>query len=208
MTFRIGLDFDNTIICYDEVFHRLAVEAGLAAPEPRLKQKAVRDAARRSPEGDLAWQRLQGLAYGPRIHDAKPSEGILAFLARCRAARAEVFIISHKTAFAGIDPTRTDLRGAARGWLAAQGFFGPDTGLGPERFLCGATRAEKVALIRDQACTHFIDDLCETFREPGFPPGTQACLYAPGGEAPPADLPTLPVVRTWDEAAVWMFHDA
>ena len=30
---RIGVDFDNTIVCYDTLFHRLAVEEGLIPPD-------------------------------------------------------------------------------------------------------------------------------------------------------------------------------
>jgi len=195
----IGIDFDNTLICYDEVFHRLAVEAELVVPESPRKQKAVREAARRSPEGDLAWQRLQGQAYGPRIQEATPAPGAMAFLERCRAADLAVHIISHKTQQASIDPSRTDLQAAARDWLAVHGFFSEATGLGPQHFLCGVTRSAKIDLIRERRCTYFIDDLVETFREQRFPAHVQAILYAPGGEAAPGDLSGLVVARTWFE---------
>jgi hypothetical protein len=195
----IGIDFDNTIICYDEVFHRLAVEAGLVAPESPRKQKAVREAARRSPEGDLAWQRLQGQAYGPRIQEATPAPGALAFLEKCRAAALEIHIISHKTQHASIDPSHTDLQMAARGWLAQHGFFSEATGLDSRHFHCGATRAAKIDWIRETRCTHFVDDLEETFREQEFPASVQAILYAPGGEAAPGDLRGLVVARSWFE---------
>ena len=195
----IGIDFDNTIICYDEVFHRLAVEAGFVAADSPRRQKAVRDAARRSPEGDLAWQRLQGQVYGPRIQEASPAEGVLDFLERCRGAGNEVHVISHKTRFASIDPSGTDLRAAARGWMALHGFFSEATGLDPEHFHCGGTRQEKVDLIRSTGCTCFIDDLVETFREASFPAGVEAILYAPGEEPPPTDLPGLWVARSWRE---------
>ncbi|GLH73170.1 hypothetical protein GETHLI_16720 [Geothrix limicola] len=201
MTPRLGIDFDNTIICYDAVFHRLAVEAGLLSPEAPPRQKAVRDAARRSPEGDVAWQRLQGQAYGPRIQEATPAPGILAFLSKARRAGFEVHIISHKTRFASIDPTGTDLQAAAAAWLARHGFFSEETGLDPSHFHCGVTRQEKVALIRNLGCTHFVDDLVETFREAAFPSTVQPILYAPGGEPAPEDLPHLWVARSWDEVA-------
>lgn len=197
----IGIDFDNTIICYDEVFHRLAVEAGLVAADSPHRQKVIRDAARRSSEGDLAWQRLQGQAYGPRIQEANPAEGVLEFLARCRGQGVEVHVISHKTAHASVDPSRTDLRTAARDWLAGHGFFSEATGLGPQHFHCGATRQEKVDLIRAARCTHFIDDLLETFLEATFPTEVQAILYAPGGAPVPADLPGLWVAASWPEIA-------
>lgn len=195
----IGIDFDNTLICYDEVFHRLAVEAGLVTPDSPRRQKAVREAARRSPEGDVAWQRLQGQAYGPRIHEATPADGALALLEACRKAEYEVHIISHKTQYASIDPSHTNLQKAAQDWLAGNGFFSEATGLGPNHFHCGSTRAEKIALIRNLGCTHFVDDLEETFREEGFPPEVQAILYAPGDDPVPEDVPNLLVARSWPE---------
>lgn len=198
---RIGIDFDNTVISYDEVFHRLAVEAGLLSPDAPKRQKAVREAARQSPGGDLAWQRLQGQAYGPRIQEATPAPGVLDFLAKAKAAGLDVHIISHKTRFASIDPTGTDLQAAALDWLSQHGFFTETTGLGPQHFHCGTTRQEKIALIRQCGCTHFIDDLVETFREAAFPSGIQAILYAPGGEPAPLDLPRLWIARSWPEIA-------
>jgi len=198
---RIGIDFDNTVISYDEVFHRLAVEAGLLSPDAPKRQKAVREAARQSAEGDLAWQRLQGQAYGPRIQEARPAPGVLDFLAKARTAGLDVHIISHKTRLASIDPTGTDLQAAALGWLDQHGFFTEATGLEPRHFHCGATRQEKIALIREHGCTHFIDDLVETFREEAFPSDIQAILYAPGGEPAPPDLPCLWVARSWPEIA-------
>ena len=195
----IGIDFDNTIICYDDVFQRLAVEAGLVAAEPPRRQKAIREAARNSPDGDLAWQRLQGQAYGPRIQEAGPAEGVLDFLAQCRGLGVDVHVISHKTRYAALDPSGTDLRAAARDWLDAHGFFSAATGLGPERFHCGATRQEKVDLIRSTGCTHFIDDLLETFREPGFPPGVQGILFDPGGTPGAEALRDLWLARSWRE---------
>jgi hypothetical protein len=203
----IGIDFDNTIICYDEVFHRLAVEAGLIAAEAPRRQKAIREAARNSPEGDLAWQRLQGQAYGPRIQEARPAEGALHFLGRCREAGVEVHVISHKTRFASVDPSCTDLRIAARDWMHGHGFFSPVAGLTPDHFHCGGSRAEKVGLIRSTGCACFIDDLVETFREEGFPAGVQAILYAPGEEPGVPDLPGLWVARSWQEISRGLFGD-
>ena len=198
---RIGIDFDNTVICYDEVFHRLAVEAGLMGMHSPRLQKAVREAARCSPEGDVAWQRLQGQAYGPRIHEATPAPGVLPFLHKAKEAGLEVHIISHKTPYASIDPSRTNLQRAAEGWLAEHGFFGAETGLDSRRFHCGITRQEKITQIQTLCCTHFIDDLEETFQEASFPTATQPILYAPGGESAPSDLPNLWVTRSWAEIA-------
>jgi len=193
----IGIDFDNTLISYDSVFHGLALAASLITPATPRDKRAIRDELRRTPEGERAWQALQGQAYGPRIQEAPAAPGASAFVARCRAAGLQVFVISHKTEFASVDPTRTPMRAAALDWLRAQGF-----GDLPVRF--GATRQEKIAHIRAAGCTHFIDDLEETFRDPGFPAEVRAILYAPGG-GPAPDLPGLSVARSWDAIARTVF---
>jgi hypothetical protein len=191
---RIGLDLDNTLICYDGLFRRLAREAGLwrGLEGEAPAQKAIRAMARRAPDGDRSWQRLQGQAYGPRIMEAPAAPGALDFLRRCRAEGAAVRVISHKTRRSGFDPTGTDLRTAALDWMGRHGLFAPDTGLGPEHVRFAETRRDKVALIRAWGCTHFVDDLEETFREPDFPAGVERILYAPmaaaGTEAAPEGL--------------------
>lgn len=184
----VGIDFDNTLICYDALFQRLALEAGLPVDAGQAHKGAVRQAARASREGDLAWQRLQGQAYGPRIMEAPPMAGALSFLRSCTERQVPLFVISHKTPFASIDPTGTPLRPAALDWLGAQGFFEEGTGLAPERVIFASSRAEKLAQIRATGCTAFIDDLEETFLEPGFPAGVQGYLFAPWGASPRAGL--------------------
>lgn len=61
---RIGVDFDNTLACYDALFAGLAREEGLLTHTPPGGKRRVRDAVRKLPDGELAWRRLQGLAYG------------------------------------------------------------------------------------------------------------------------------------------------
>ena len=39
------------------------------------------------PDGELAWQKLQGQVYGAGIRDAALIDGVDAFLRRCRADR-------------------------------------------------------------------------------------------------------------------------
>src|SRR5579864_3265319 len=120
---RIGIDFDNTLIDYDGVFVRAARERGLIAPEAAGTKREVRDAIRLLPDGELAWQRLQGYVYGKGIDAARVFAGARDFLARCRERRIPVFIVSHKTRYGNFDPDRVDLREAALAWLEQQRFF-------------------------------------------------------------------------------------
>ena len=67
----VGLDFDNTIVCYDRLFHRLARERGLIPDTVPQTKCAVRDYLR-SIDRENDWTEMQGVGYGPRIADAEP----------------------------------------------------------------------------------------------------------------------------------------
>ncbi|MBF0332454.1 MAG: hypothetical protein HQL40_02255 [Alphaproteobacteria bacterium] len=178
---RIGLDFDNTLVGYDPLLRRVAGEWGMAADG--LGKKAIRDAFRASPEGDLAWQRLQGVVYGPRMAEAEMIEGVAPFLEACRALGVRLFVVSHKTERAGIDETGTNLRDAARAWMRGNGLF-DRFGLAEADVFFESTREAKVARIASLAVEAFVDDLEEVFAEPGFPEGVDRLLFHPGGEPP------------------------
>ncbi len=176
---RIGIDFDNTLIDYDRVFFAAARERGLVAPDFTGSKRLVRDAIRLLPDGELIWQRLQGHVYGAGIGGAVPFAGARDFLHRCRAQGIEPFIVSHKTRYGHHDPARIDLRRAALGWMAAQGFFATDAGgISEGNVFFADDRAGKLARIAGLGCTHFIDDLEEVFADPGFPPGVRRILFA------------------------------
>ena len=40
---RVGIDFDNTIVCYDEIFHRVALERELIPRDTPKNKESVRD---------------------------------------------------------------------------------------------------------------------------------------------------------------------
>ena len=118
---RIGIDFDNTIITYDDVFCATAKRCGLINADFIGRKQAVRDAIRLLPDGELAWQRLQGQVYGKGIAEAKMIAGVEAFLRRCHAKGCAVVVVSHKTEFGHFDPERVNLRQAALDWMSAHG---------------------------------------------------------------------------------------
>ena len=165
---RIGIDFDNTMAGYDEVFAALAGERGLPVPDTGPPRKrAVRDALRAEGEdGEIAWQRLQASAYGELMHEAVLIAGVAGFLARSREQGVSLYIVSHKTRYAACDDSHTDLRAAALSWMTEHGFFDPDRhGFNPEQVFFEDTRDAKIDRIRDLGFSHFIDDLEEVFLE-------------------------------------------
>jgi len=174
---RIGIDFDNTVICYDAVFHETACEMGLIPSDfPRGKER-IRNHLRERGEEDR-WTELQGFVYGVRIERAEPFDGVLDYLGYCRSSGIPVCIISHKTRHPYRGP-RYDLHRSALAWLELRGFF--DAGLTRDDVFLELTKEEKLARIAAQACTHFIDDLPEFLGEAAFPGTTVPILFDPHG---------------------------
>lgn len=201
---RIGIDFDNTLIDYDRVFLAAARERGLVSADFAGPKRAVRDAIRRLPDGELAWQRLQGHVYGAGIAGAVPCAGAVAFLRRCAAGRMPVFIVSHKTRYGHHDPARVDLRQAALDWMVAQGFFRPDCApIRLDHVFFEDDRGRKLARIAALRCTHFVDDLEEVFADPYFPPGVRRILFS-ATRAACADA----VCADWRQIEAVIFGDA
>lgn len=170
----IGIDFDNTIACYDGVFHAAAVERVLIPADVATDKTSVRNHLRsvgREPD----WTELQGYVYGARMDLVSPYPGVLDFVAQARAAGHAVAIVSHKTKHPFMGPAY-NLHAAARGFLAAQGI---DV---PAHF--ELTLPEKIARIAALGCDAFVDDLPELLAEPSFPQATRAILFDPDGHAP------------------------
>ena len=180
---RLGIDFDNTIVCYDALFHRVAREGGWIPANLPANKTDVRNHLRQTGREEV-WTRLQGEVYGARMAETVAYPGVLEFLLACRRAAVPVCIISHKTRrpFLG-DPH--DLHQAARNWLEQQGAFDPDRlGLGRDQVFFELTKAAKLKRIGQCACTHFIDDLPEFLAEPDFPSGVQRILFDPNDQYP------------------------
>ncbi|WP_257180555.1 MULTISPECIES: hypothetical protein [Bradyrhizobium] len=184
---RIGIDFDNTIICYDKVFAAAARQRGLV-PEGWVGLKTeVRDFLRSRAGGELAWQGLQGFVYGKGIVGAEIYPGVREFLSSCRRAGASVFIVSHKTQFGHQDPDRVDLREAARGWLKAAGLVDTaDTALAAGNVYFEDTLAAKVERLASLKLDIFIDDLVDVFEQPHFPKATRSILFTQSRPPHPA----------------------
>lgn len=194
----IGLDFDNTIVCYDRLFHRLAVERNLVPRELPPSKQAVRDFLRATGRED-DWTELQGIAYGPRIADAAPFPGVKEFLARCRDARVRVAVISHKTRhpYRG---EKHDLHAAAHEFLESHGFYETsDTGLSPDQVFLELTLAAKLGRIRSLGCNAFVDDLPEVLAETMFPPEVEKVLFDPADAHRDGDGITR--VLSWNDCA-------
>jgi hypothetical protein len=175
---RIGIDFDNTIACYDGVFHKAALERGLVPADLPTSKNAVRDYLNGSGRKD-DFTELQGYIYGARMDLVSCYPGVRDFITRAQAAGHAVHVVSHKTRHPLLGPQH-DMHEAARGFLAAQQLIGSGA-LDPGHVIFALTKEEKVAEAARIGCDVFIDDLPEILAMPGFPAGFRAILFDPDG---------------------------
>jgi len=112
---RVGLDFDNTIVSYDALFHKLAREGGWIPEDLPCSKLLVRDHLRQIGNEDV-WTEMQGLVYGARMAEAESFPGVAQFMRWAQGEGLEIFIVSHKTRYPFLGP-QYDLHAAARGWI-------------------------------------------------------------------------------------------
>ena len=178
---RIGIDFDNTIACYDGVFHAAALERGLIPADLGRDKNSVRDHLNgRGRKDDFT--ELQGYVYGARMDLVSPYPGFAEFVAAAREAGHELFIVSHKTRHPILGP-KHDMHAAARGFLTGRRLMGAGPAeINPANVFFELTKDEKVARARKLACEVFIDDLPEILAMRGFPEGMRKVLFDPEGQ--------------------------
>jgi hypothetical protein len=175
---RIGIDFDNTIACYDGVFHQAALERGLIPSDLDRDKNSVRDHLNGSGRKD-DFTELQGYVYGARMELVSPYPGFAEFIGAARECGHDLFVVSHKTQHPILGP-KHDMHAAARSFLDGRGLTGarPDQ-IDPENVFFELTKGEKVARAHDLACDVFIDDLPEILNLSGFPPRMRKILFDP-----------------------------
>jgi hypothetical protein len=177
----IGVDFDNTIVCYDGLFHKLAVQQGLVPNGIPKSKNSVRDYLRQIGQEDR-WTELQGYTYGPGMREAQLFPGVLEFFGRCRRIGQEVFIISHRTRHPFVGQ-QYDLHQAARDFLVEHGFNDAERiGLAVDHIRFHESKSEKVADINRVGCTHFIDDLPEILSAADLRADIERILFDPKGQ--------------------------
>lgn len=174
---RVGIDFDNTLVSYDALFHRVALEQGVIPADLPASKLLVRDHLRRAGQEPL-WTEMQGLVYGARMDEAAMYAGARDFLHWARANRVATAIVSHKTRYPFAGP-KYDLHQAARDWVAHH--LRDESGplVDPANVFFELTKEEKLARIGALGCTHFIDDLPEILLAADFPARTERILFDP-----------------------------
>jgi len=174
---RIGLDFDNTIVCYDNAIARWADELFHLPEEVPRTKLGQRDYL--SSEGrESEWTAFQGELYGPGMGYAQPFEGAITTMQQLKADGHNLTIVSHRSRFpyAG---RRYDLHQAAQEWIATRLEIEGISPTNSNSVHFMESRQDKLAKIAETDCTVFLDDLPEVLEAPGFPSLTVGILFSP-----------------------------
>jgi hypothetical protein len=174
---RIGVDFDNTIVCYDGAFHVAALQRGLIPQDLPRGKNDVRDFLNSSGRKE-DFTELQGYVYGARMDLAAPYPGVLGFFERARTLGHELFIVSHKTRHP-LRGARYDLHAAALTFLEANHLIGDNGRFSAQEVFFEETKDAKIARIAALELDAFIDDLPEILCMHDFPAQTAAILFDP-----------------------------
>jgi hypothetical protein len=196
---RIGLDFDNTIVSYDALFHRVALEQRVIPTDTPVSKLAVRNHLR-SIGSEPVWTEMQGTVYGARMCEAKPYPGVIEFLTGARSAGHTLAIVSHKTRHPFLGP-QYDLHAAAREWVDLHLVLDGAALIPPENVFFELTKEAKLARIASFRCDLFLDDLPEILLAGSFPAGTRKALFDPESHHVDSTAPDTLFIRSWHEFA-------
>jgi hypothetical protein len=174
---RIGIDFDNTIVSYDALFYRVALEKALIPINVAANKTAVRDHLRATNREDQ-WTLMQGEVYGPRMELALPYAHAIESITHLKEIGHEVYIVSHKTKYPFMGPAY-DLHESARSWITRSLVHNRAPLIDLNSIFYELTKEEKIKRIFSLNCDVFIDDLPEILSLTGFPTHTKKILFDP-----------------------------
>ena len=156
--FHIGLDFDNTIVLYDEIFYKYALENNYISPSIEKTKKAVRNELIKKGKGPL-FTEIQGIVYGKLISDAPIQDGFINALGKLHNLNYKISIVSHKTKYPIIGE-KYDLHNSAYNWLVKNKVLENKLfKLNPSDIFFEETEEKKIKRIMEIGCTHYVDDL-------------------------------------------------
>ena len=174
---RIGLDFDNTIVSYDNIFFKVALEKGIIDKKKHVNKLLIREYLI-SLDKELIWTELQGEVYGPRMHEANSFVGVLDFISKACELGHNIFIISHKTKNP-IKGPMYDLHNATKIWIKNNLISKGIELIKDHQIFLEETQIKKIKRIESCKCDLYVDDLPEILHSNIFPLSTEGYLFDP-----------------------------
>ena len=143
---RLGIDFDNTIVSYDALFHKVALEQSAVPSGCAVSKLAVRDHLRRAGKEDV-WTAMQGYVYGGGWTRRLRFPACSIF-SRGRATPGSRCGDHQPSDALPFSRPRYDLHDAARRWVESHLTRGDRPLVAAERVFFTLTREEKIRVHR------------------------------------------------------------
>jgi hypothetical protein len=167
----IGIDLDNTIIDYTNIFYKIGKEKKININKKSSKKELKAYVERTSKR---EWTKIQGDVYGNRILEAKLFKNFKKFLKFAIKYNIQLVIISHRTKRPLVGK-KTNLHKAAYNFLTEKldkNIFTNNKNLFFEENL-----KNKIQKIKEYDCDYFIDDLKKVLLDKKFPNTTERILF-------------------------------
>lgn len=192
---HIGFDFDNTIVSYDSLFHKIALEQGAIDASVPVNKLAVRDHLRSLDLEDV-WTVMQGYVYGARMSEAEAYQDAIQTMLQLKAAGHTLAIVSHKTKYPYLGQ-QYDLHAAAKNWIDTFLTVENQPLIANDQIFFELTKEDKIARIETIGCDVFIDDLPEILMAPRFPISVKRFLFDPEDNHANTPLSEVNLISSW-----------
>lgn len=193
----IGLDFDNTIVSYDSLFHKVSVEQNLINESFEINKIKIRDYLRSVNKED-AWTEMQGYVYGKRMEEAEPFPYIKDFFLKVIDLGHKIFIISHKTKYPFLGE-KYDLHQAARNWIKKNLVKDGISEFTIQNCYFEPTKDDKVKKIKEMNCDFYVDDLPEILENKYFPDNCNKILFDPENNYQENSYKNITIKKSWNQ---------
>jgi hypothetical protein len=193
----IGLDFDNTIVSYDSLFHKISVEQNLINESFEINKIKIRDYLRSVNKED-AWTEMQGYVYGKRMKEAEPFPYIKDFFLKVIDLGHKIFIISHKTKYPFLGE-KYDLHEAAKNWIKKNLVKDGISEFTIQNCYFEPTKDDKVKKIKEMNCDFYVDDLPEILENKYFPDNCNKILFDPENNYEENSYKNITIKKSWDQ---------
>ena len=167
----IGIDLDNTIINYENIFYEIAKKRKITTSKKLAKNKLKKIIEKKSIK---EWTNIQGKVYGDKIISAELFLGFKKFINFAKKNNIQLIIISHKTKYP-IVGKKVNLHDSAIKFLKKK-LDNNEFKINKNLFF-EETIDDKIKRITEKDCDYFIDDLKKIFLNKNFPNTTECLLF-------------------------------
>ena len=190
---NLGLDFDNTIVNYGNLFGNLAFSKKLITSKILKDKESVKNfMILKGKEED--WTKLQGEVYGKEILKAKPYAFFKKSLSGIDSDKVNKLIISHKTLYP-IKGKKYNLHNTATKWLIKNNIYNKYKYFQKENIFFEETFKKKINRIKKMQCDIYVDDLKSVLME--LPKSINKILFDPYFIETKST--NYKIIRSWNE---------